>query len=811
MLLPCPPHQISPLWKQNNRSMMKQMSHINHWTRIIKQSSPNCSWTKTSPSPWLQQLPHTYHKTMVAPLGHLHHQATAKSSTLYRGHLLASAKPFPRPNIGTRKTDVSLKADKQHLVLLRSSKLQPEFSWHPSHQKVDSSGLYCHFPKICRCHNQPAEKLPNFNQKLPIPSLPSCQTSEVPPFEDHEEKTKATPRTFPASQDSPTYNTMSPGSQDETSLKSRQNCINLKPVIVIPSCDNEHYSWATAFESPSETQPKISHPNLGPRSLGVAPLHLYQNTRDTPSPSPEEEAPIAQASFPMEVECWETTPPKTDDQTEVVTDQDSGATSPLLALDLLDKTLPGLDYLDTSPLNLKQLAKEFEHWKVLPPERRHQAATQTVSDYGKDHPSVSKAKIPPDHSHEATTQTSIDHWAKDISNSISSWQVDVSTQTEEYWKTKSLETEQPSITQGQDDELTLHRSSGSQVTALHQSPYSPGCDHWLKVTPDALVRESFSADYIKLPGGSEHQTSSSLKMPPNHENQDKSGSDSTDYQQNHITSVSLNDQVTAQPRPTHTPKSLPSSKHQTETLRGPQFMAPDSNQDQIQNGLQHQVQTLSKRQVPWGFNYIKPFVIEGDSVPAKIVQTIIKSIPQEKIKDDMRKLIHLWKTGEPPTHWSGQFFSSNYIVCLVCVSWIPHGCPHVQRTKYPCVTQLLAIPMPLPGSKQKLNVKFAFQVSQTTAGNIFSLPYTHYCLQRPLRCQSANATSSHSDLVLSEPMKKKWLHFMLGKNHQQGEKAKIRSRQPHMKKMPKKRQKNSRGGSKGIKTKRKLNNQFFSH
>ncbi|XP_036599035.1 uncharacterized protein LOC118835858 isoform X2 [Trichosurus vulpecula] len=546
ILLPCPPHQISPLWKQNNRSAIKQMSRINHFSRIIKQSSPPCSWTKTSPSPWLQHLirvpraPHTYHKTTVTPLGHLHHKATAKSPTRHREHPVASAKPFPRANTGSSKTEGSLKADKQHLTLLLSSKHQPESPLLPDHQTVDSLDLCGHFPKTNRCCDQPAEKLPTFNQKPLIPPFPNYQTTEDPPCEDHGAEAEAIPSTFPDSQDPATPATTSPGHQDETSLKSRQSFVNLKHVIIIPSCDDQYYTWATAFESPSEVQhSKTSHPCLRhketasqlrwashqiPRFLGVTPSHLDQRTRATSAPGPKKQAenilaPTAQTSFPMEVECWEMTPSKTDHQAAVVTGQDHGATSPLVS-DPQDKTLPGLDSLDTSQLNLNQ---EFEHWKVMPARTSHHAATQTGSDYGKVPPLDTEEKILPGLNHEATTHTSAHCQAKDISNLISQGEVDVSTQTEEYWETLSLKTDHQSTIQDQDHETMPLTSSVSQDTTLpgfHQAPYPPDCDYQLEAAPDPNTQASFPPGYIKLSGDPEHHVTPSLNTLPNHENQD---------------------------------------------------------------------------------------------------------------------------------------------------------------------------------------------------------------------------------------------------------------------------------------------------
>ncbi|XP_031815615.1 proteoglycan 4-like isoform X2 [Sarcophilus harrisii] len=471
-LSPCPPHRIPPLWKQNNRSSIKQMSRINHLTRIIKQTPPPCSWTKNTPSPWFQrlvtapQVPHTYPKTVVAPLGHLHHQATAKSSTLHRGHPRASAKPFPRPTTRTRKTDVSLKADKQQLVLGPSSKHQPESPLHPNHQTANSPSPSCHVSKINQSCNQPPEKLPSYDQKSPSPPPPDCQSPEVPSWEDHRnedptseaESDIPSPDPEPPEQDPPEAESLE--NQDETSQKSSPSVTNLKHVIIIPSCDNQSYSWATAFESPNEAQhSKTSHTNLCPRettsplrcgehpmskALGVMPSHPDQRTRVALTPSPEEQAehllpvPTTQASFPMEVECWEMTSPKTDHQAAVLRGQDQEA------LHLQDKALPeGLDHLETSQVN-----------KVTSPRTSHQAAARRGPDHGKASvlaPLDTEKKTLSASSHETITQISLNHQARDIVTLISQSKASVSTQTETCWKTTSVEKDHQSTILDQND------------------------------------------------------------------------------------------------------------------------------------------------------------------------------------------------------------------------------------------------------------------------------------------------------------------------------------------------------------------------
>uniref|UniRef100_A0A5F8HE15 Uncharacterized LOC103104958 n=1 Tax=Monodelphis domestica TaxID=13616 RepID=A0A5F8HE15_MONDO len=829
VFLPCPPHWNSPLWKQSNRSMMKQMPRLNHWARIMKQSAPPCTWTKALPSPWLHhlvrvpQLPHAYHKTMMVPLSHLHHQATAKSSTLHRSCALNSAKSFPRPNIGSGKTDAPLKADKQHLVLPLSSKHQPESPLSPDHQTVDSSVAYCNFPKIYRHRDQPAEKLPNVTQKSLSPPLPNFQISEVPPCKNHRAKAETVSSTCSDFKEQFTPATINTKHQNETPLKSRQRYINQKhKVIIMPSCENQYCSWATAFESPSESQhSKTSCPNLCPRemasllscvddqlsrALSLSPPPLDQRSRGTPEPSSKDQGeniltPTVQAPFPMEVECWEMISLRSEHQASFVTDQDHGATSPL-ALDSQDKNLPGLDYPDTPQMQLKKQTKELEQWKKMPPRTGYLTATQTSLTDEKTPPPDTEEIFLPDSNHEATPQNSPDHQAKDIPNLIFQGKVDVSTQTEEYRETMLLEGERQStiLLDRGDGTASLLSSIVQDATlpSFRQTPYPSSCDHQLETFPDTDTQSSFPSDYLKLSGKAERQFASSPTSLPNHQSQAKSVSDSTDFEQDHATPVTLNNQETVHPRQNYRIKSQTGPSHQTEILRGTSLMAPNSDhQELVQNWLQHQAHTVPKKQCSRGLNYLRPYIIEGGSVPDKIVHAIISSIPQEKIKSDICKRILWWKIKEATSHWSGQFISSKYIVCLICASWIPYGCPHIQKRKYPCVTQLLAIPMLLPGSKHKLNVKFVLLVPEATARNVFSLPYTYYYLQKPIHRSSAFHASSQPDPVLSEPAKAKWLHVILGKNNQPGGRAGNRGRQRCIEEMPTKRLRNTRGRPRG--------------
>uniref|UniRef100_K7E2L6 Uncharacterized LOC103100453 n=1 Tax=Monodelphis domestica TaxID=13616 RepID=K7E2L6_MONDO len=130
---------------------------------------------------------------------------------------------------------------------------------------------------------------------------------------------------------------------------------------------------------------------------------------------------------------------------------------------------------------------------------------------------------------------------------------------------------------------------------------------------------------------------------------------------------------------------------------------------------------------PWFFKYFKPYSTETGNISNKVVNSIINSIPQEKIKIDVQKQILLRQMKKCPKTQRGPRLSCTYPICLICASWIPHGCIHTNSTKDHCGAQLVAIPIPVPGSNQEMGIKFVLQVSQKKPSPIKCFP-NHYNL-----------------------------------------------------------------------------------
>ncbi|XP_074048774.1 uncharacterized protein LOC141491988 [Macrotis lagotis] len=114
----------------------------------------------------------------------------------------------------------------------------------------------------------------------------------------------------------------------------------------------------------------------------------------------------------------------------------------------------------------------------------------------------------------------------------------------------------------------------------------------------------------------------------------------------------------------------------------------------------------------WSFGYFKPNTIGCRNISNKNVNKIISSIPKEKIKNDIQKQILLRQIKKHPNSKSGPRLSSSYPVCLICASWVPHGCIHAKKIKEYSEARLLAIPMPMPGSKEEMGIKFVLQVPE---------------------------------------------------------------------------------------------------
>ncbi|XP_074070896.1 uncharacterized protein LOC141507280 isoform X2 [Macrotis lagotis] len=198
----------------------------------------------------------------------------------------------------------------------------------------------------------------------------------------------------------------------------------------------------------------------------------------------------------------------------------------------------------------------------------------------------------------------------------------------------------------------------------------------------------------------------------------------------------------------------------------PEAELKSEHPDKVQPRFPYQDFSRKKRQILWRLNYIKPYTVEGGDVPEKIIDDIICTIPQDEIKNDICRQIVLQKMKRMfNPYCSDQGIAVDYPVCLICVSWIPNGCPHVWGMKYLYETQLLAIPMPLLNSEE-INVKFVLQVNYTNECSIFTLPYPYYNLEGHLAHSLNSPVSSHSDLGLSVSSRGKWLDFIFGKDPQ---------------------------------------------
>uniref|UniRef100_A0A7N4PCR4 Uncharacterized protein n=1 Tax=Sarcophilus harrisii TaxID=9305 RepID=A0A7N4PCR4_SARHA len=167
-------------------------------------------------------------------------------------------------------------------------------------------------------------------------------------------------------------------------------------------------------------------------------------------------------------------------------------------------------------------------------------------------------------------------------------------------------------------------------------------------------------------------------------------------------------------------------------------------------------------------NSIEPFIIEGGIVPARIINAIISSISLGKIKIDIYKQIILQQKSQGPNNWPNQLISSNYKVCLICASWIPNGCPHVQQMEHLSQAQLLAIPTPFPGCEE-VGIKLVLRMPQKRkACSSLSFPYNHFGKLRP--SHHLILLSSHSDSKSSIhqqfPIKIPRPGYMLGNDHQ---------------------------------------------
>ncbi|XP_036599057.1 uncharacterized protein LOC118835871 isoform X2 [Trichosurus vulpecula] len=181
------------------------------------------------------------------------------------------------------------------------------------------------------------------------------------------------------------------------------------------------------------------------------------------------------------------------------------------------------------------------------------------------------------------------------------------------------------------------------------------------------------------------------------------------------------------------------------------------HKDKAQSGFQNQI--VKKREIPWHLKYIKPYTIEGrDNVSSRTVRAIINSIPEEKIKRDICKQILFRLMKESPRQKPGECMSTSYSICLECASWVPNGCLHDKRTKRQFEAEMLAIPMPLPGSEEEMGLKFVLRVPYKPF-SFFSQLFPELNIQWPLYYAPYFPSFSHKNIVFQVPAKAKWLDY----------------------------------------------------
>ncbi|XP_074153454.1 uncharacterized protein LOC141559479 isoform X2 [Sminthopsis crassicaudata] len=180
--------------------------------------------------------------------------------------------------------------------------------------------------------------------------------------------------------------------------------------------------------------------------------------------------------------------------------------------------------------------------------------------------------------------------------------------------------------------------------------------------------------------------------------------------------------------------------------------------------------SIQKPKSPWCFRYIKPYTVEGGSIPDRIVNKIVLSIPHEKIKNDMQRIL-LQQIKRFSTSQNGQSLSANYNICLLCASWIPHGCFHINEMKYHCKAQLVATPIPIPSSKVKIGIKFALKIPKQPSST-FCLTLPHYDVPGPSKSlrpfpspSYLTTTPFESPIDHWKASVAPWLDYKYGKDH----------------------------------------------
>ncbi|XP_072469734.1 uncharacterized protein [Notamacropus eugenii] len=228
VLLPCPPHRISPLWEKDHLSQTEQIYHFDHQARITPKSPPHSYYYQNElvSSPWLKhlatatELSQSFARAKAMPLPHLYHQDISKVSPTRKYQKVTSV--LPLHNRYDIKDKIALKSF-QHEV---------------------TSSVSDHLPKIFPSYDHPTENLLSFNQQLPSPSFFDNKT-ELSSFLGHRSMTEE--RIYPDFQvkDKPSVISMSPGNQAKVARRP-QSQVRAATATTLRSFDLRHTATITS-------------------------------------------------------------------------------------------------------------------------------------------------------------------------------------------------------------------------------------------------------------------------------------------------------------------------------------------------------------------------------------------------------------------------------------------------------------------------------------------------------------------------------------------------------------------------------------
>ncbi|XP_036609546.1 uncharacterized protein LOC118845650 isoform X2 [Trichosurus vulpecula] len=192
-------------------------------------------------------------------------------------------------------------------------------------------------------------------------------------------------------------------------------------------------------------------------------------------------------------------------------------------------------------------------------------------------------------------------------------------------------------------------------------------------------------------------------------------------------------------------------------------LSPHYPAEVVSPGLNHKAQESQRESSTSSIHTHSIHATEGGGTISKeFFNSIISSVPREKIKNDIQKQILLRRMRGYHNTQPGSRLSTSYTICLACASWIPYGCPHVNGMRDPYAAQLVAMPSPMPTSKDEMGIKYVLQVPQPKADIIWDSPH----LTAPISSSYPHTMplKSHTDHQL--PKRMTWLDFILAKGDQ---------------------------------------------